>query len=675
MPSKSALPRACALVGPYGSGKTTLLEALLFASGSIPRKGSVTEGTSVGDTSPEARQRKMSVEVNVAAGTYLGDKWTFLDCPGSIEFQQDSFNSLMVADAAVVVVEPEPSRAVMVAPMLKFLDHRKIPHLVFINKVETGELRLKEILDALQTVSERPLVLRQLPLRSGDSITGYVDLISERAYKYKPGQASELDKLPPSAQDEKQAARQEMLEDLADFDDKLLEALLSDVVPSSKEVYDYLTKTLASDLVVPVLIGSAANDHGIRRLLKSLRHDVPDATATAARLGLPSGTGPLARVFKTVHAAHTGKLSFARVWRGDFAEGGQVKGVRPSGLFAGGGTNLVKIAKAGPGDVVAFARLDPVATGELLGAPESAQGDWPAPLPPLFSLAVHAEKKQDEVKLTGALTRLVEEDPSLSFAHNADTNELVLWGQGEIHLLVSLEKLKSRFNLVVTGRRPQVPYKETIRKSVSQHGRHKRQSGGHGQFGDIHIDIQPMPRGSGFQFADKIVGGVVPKQYIPAVGEGVEDYLKTGPLGFPVVDIKVTLTDGSYHTVDSSDQAFKTAARIAMSEGMPKCEPVLLEPILAVEIAVPNDYTSKAQRIISSRRGQILGYGAKDGWTGWDVVSAHLPQAEMGDLIIELRSLTMGVGTFSWKFDHLQESVGRGADKVVEERKAALAAH
>ncbi len=675
MPSKSALPRACALVGPYGSGKTTLLEALLFASGSIPRKGSVTEGTSVGDTSPEARQRKMSVEVNVAAGTYLGDKWTFLDCPGSIEFQQDSFNSLMVADAAVVVVEPEPSRAVMVAPMLKFLDHRKIPHLVFINKVETGELRLKEILDALQTVSERPLVLRQLPLRSGDSITGYVDLISERAYKYKPGQASELDKLPPSAQDEKQAARQEMLEDLADFDDKLLEALLSDVVPSSKEVYDYLTKTLASDLVVPVLIGSAANDHGIRRLLKSLRHDVPDATATAARLGLPSGTGPLARVFKTVHAAHTGKLSFARVWRGDFAEGGQVKGVRPSGLFAGGGTNLVKIAKAGPSDVVAFARLDPVATGELLGAPESAQGDWPAPLPPLFSLAVHAEKKQDEVKLTGALTRLVEEDPSLSFAHNADTNELVLWGQGEIHLLVSLEKLKSRFNLVVTGRRPQVPYKETIRKSVSQHGRHKRQSGGHGQFGDIHIDIQPMPRGSGFQFADKIVGGVVPKQYIPAVGEGVEDYLKTGPLGFPVVDIKVTLTDGSYHTVDSSDQAFKTAARIAMSEGMPKCEPVLLEPILAVEIAVPNDYTSKAQRIISSRRGQILGYGAKDGWTGWDVVSAHLPQAEMGDLIIELRSLTMGVGTFSWKFDHLQESVGRGADKVVEERKAALAAH
>jgi elongation factor G len=295
-------------------------------------------------------------------------------------------------------------------------------------------------------------------------------------------------------------------------------------------------------------------------------------------------------------------------------------------------------------------------------------------LPPLFSLAVKADKKQDEVKLTGALAKLTEEDPSLSLDHNHETGEMVLWGQGEIHLLVALEKLKHRFNLTVTGHKPQVPYKETIRKTVSEHGRHKRQSGGHGQFGDIHIDIAPQARGSGFQFADTVVGGVVPKQYIPSVAEGVEEFLKQGPLGFPVVDIKVTLTSGSYHTVDSSDMAFKTAARIAMTDGMPKCDPVLLEPILSVEIAVPAEYTSKAQRIISGRRGQILGYEAKDGWKGWDVVSAYLPQAEMGDLIVELRSLTMGVGTFSWKFDHLQEMAGRTADKVVEERKAALAA-
>jgi len=409
-------------------------------------------------------------------------------------------------------------------------------------------------------------------------------------------------------------------------------------------------------------------------LLKAQRHDVPDVVTTAKRLGVAEKGGALARVFKTVHAAHTGKLSFARVWRGEFAEGAQVSGVRPSGLFAVVGAQHSKMVKALAGDVVAFGKLDSVQCGDLIGANPGARGDWPKPLAPLFSLAVEAERKQDDVKLSGALTRLTEEDPSLSIEHNADTGQLVLWGQGEIHLQVALEKLRTRFNLSVKGQRPQVPYKETIKKAVSQHGRHKRQSGGHGQFGDIHIDIAPKPRGAGFEYTDTIVGGVVPKQYIPAVGEGVEDFLKQGPLGFPIVDIKVTLTDGSYHNVDSSDQAFKTAARIAMSEGMPKCDPVLLEPILAVEIEVPSEYTSKAQRILSTRRGQILGYTGKEGWKGWDTVSAYLPQAEMGDLIVELRSLTMGVGTFSWKFDHLQEMTGREATKVVEERRAALAA-
>jgi len=249
----------------------------------------------------------------------------------------------------------------------------------------------------------------------------------------------------------------------------------------------------------------------------------------------------------------------------------------------------------------------------------------------------------------------------------------VLWGQGEIHLLVALERLKSRFGLGVVTHKPTVPYKETIKKPVSVHGRHKKQSGGHGQFGDVHVDIRPEPRGAGFVFEDKIVGGSVPRQYIPAVEDGVVDFLKQGALGFPVVDIAVTLTDGSYHAVDSSDMAFKTAARIAMAEGMPQCDPVLLEPILAVEISVPSDFTSKAQRIITGRRGQILGFDAKENWAGWDQVSAYLPQAEMGDLIVELRSLTMGVGTFGWRFDHLQELSGRAATQVVDARKESLA--
>jgi len=664
-------PRAAALVGPFASGKTSLLEAMLLRAGAIPRQGKVKDGTTVGDSSPEARARAMSVELNIASAEYLGEKWTFIDCPGSVEFHQDTYNALMAVDAAIVVCEPDPARAVMVAPLLKFLDERKIPHLLFINKVDAaGSTRLKETLEALQAVSERPLVLREIPIRDGDQVVGFVDLVSERAYRYRPGQPSDLIRIPEPLRQEEREARQSLLERLADFDDHLLEELLEDVQPPADEIYGDLSKDLAEDLIVPVFFGSAETDGGITRLLKALRHDAPDPEATARRLGFAADGAPVARIFKTVHAAHTGKLSFARVFRGEFSENQTLDSGRLAGLYAYPAGAQVKAAKAAIGDVAAFGRLDAAATGEVIGG--DGGEPWPKPLEPLFGLVMKAEKKSDDVKLTGAIAKLVEEDPSYHLEHSAEFAEIVLWGQGEIHLLVAADRLKNRYNLQVGTARPTVPYKETIRKPTSVHGRHKKQSGGHGQFGDIHIDIAPQPRGSGFVFVDKIVGGTVPRQYIPAVEEGVRDFLAQGPFGFPVVDLAVTLTSGSYHSVDSSDMAFKTAARIAMAEGMPKCEPVLLEPILKVEISVPSDFTSKAQRIISGRRGQILGYDAKPGWPGWDAVAAYLPQAEMGDLIVELRSLTMGVGTFSWQFDHLQEISGRTAEKVVEDRKAAL---
>jgi len=667
-----SLPRAAALVGPFAAGKTSLLEALLFRSGAIGRQGRIKDGNTVGDSSAEARARLMSVEPTIVATDYLGEKWTLVDCPGSVEFQQDAFNALAVVDAAIVVCEPDPARAVMVAPLLKFLDERRIPHILFINKIDTAGTRLKETLEALQAVSERPLVMREVPIREGEQVVGFVDLVSERAYRYHPGQTSDLIRIPAAIQDEERLARQEMLEHLADFDDHLMEELLEDVQPPKDEVYDDLSKDLADDLIVPVFFGTAENDGGITRLWKALRHEVPAPTATAARLGFANGGAAVARVFKTVHASHTGKLSYARILRGEFADGQSLAGGRISGLYAPAVGNPAKLAKAAPGDVVAFGRLDGANTGDVLGGETNGGAPWPAALEPLFGIALEAEKKGDDVKLSGALTKLTEEDPSYRVENNAEFSELVLWGQGEIHLLVAFERLKSRFGMGVVTHKPTVPYKETIKKPTAVHGRHKKQSGGHGQFGDVQIEIRPLPRGSGFVFEDKIVGGAIPRNYIPAVEDGVGEFLRQGPLGFPVVDLAVTLKDGSYHAVDSSDMAFKTAARLAMSEGLPQCEPVLLEPILQVEISVPSDYTSKAQRIISGRRGQILGYDAKEGWAGWDQVSAYLPQAEMGDLIVELRSLTMGVGTFSWRFDHLQELTGRAADKAVEDRKAAL---
>lgn len=669
-------PRCAALVGPYLSGKTTLLESLLFAAGAIQRKGNVKNGNTVGDSAEEARARQMSTELSVANADFLGDPWTFIDCPGSIELIQDGRNALLIADIAIVVCEPEPDKALTVAPLLKLLDEREIPHIVFINKMDHTTSRARDILEALQAVSDRPLVLRQVPIIDGETVTGYVDLASERAYRYQPGKPSELVQIPDSMREAESTARTEMLESLADFDDALLEQLLEDVVPQNAEIYQHLTNSLRTDRIVPVFLGSAEHDSGVRRLLKALRHETATVAESAARVGIAGDGEAAVRVFKTFHLPHSGKLSIGRVWRGEIKDGETFNGQRISGLFRLQGAHHDKRTQASAGEVVGLGRMDGVVTGDLLtpsGQPPEDAADWSPPLSPLFSFAIHAEKRDDEVKLSAALSKVIEEDPSLRIDHNGDTHEMLLVGQGEIHLRIALDRLKTRYSLPVLGERPRVPYQETIRKPISQHARFKRQTGGHGQFGDVHVDIKPLARGAGFEFHDTVVGGAVPRQYIPAVETGVKEYLQRGPLGFPVVDISVALTDGQFHAVDSSEQAFKTAGRLAMSEGLPKCGPVLLEPIYEVTIAVPSEHTAKAQRLVSGRRAQILGFDAKPGWKGWDEVKVHMPQSEIYDLINELRSLTLGVGSYDAKFDHLQELTGRLADQVVAARAEALA--
>ena len=678
MPHTKSAPRCAALVGPYLSGKTTLLESLLFAAGAVTRKGSVRDGNTVGDSAPEAKARQMSVEVGLATAEYLGERWAFLDCPGSVELTYEARAALMVADVAVVVVEPIPEKALPLAPLFKFLDDNGIPHILFINKIDTlaggEEARISEVMQAFQAVSTRPLVLRQVPIRDGETVTGHVDLVSERAWHYNPHAPSSLVPVPDTVKEREKAARQELLEALADFDDSLLEQLLEDVSPDKEEIYRLLSKELASDLIVPVLVGSAEGDNGVRRLLKLLRHEAPEVGVAAARLGIePEGSG-VAQVFKSYLAAHAGKLGFARVWHGAISDGQSLGGERLSGLYRMQGTDQQKMAEAVAGEVVALGRLDKAATGDILsdkGGPKRSEL-WPEVPAPVFGLAIAAENRNDEVKLPGAVQKLSDEDPSLSLDLNTDTGELVLWGQGDIHLQIAVDRLRGRYNIPVKTRPPQVPYKETIRKSTAHHARHKRQSGGHGQFADIHVEIKPLPRGEGFSFTESVVGGTVPRNFIPAVEQGIRDYLPRGPLGFPMVDLTVNLSSGQFHPVDSSEMAFKTAARIAMTDGLPACDPVLLEPILAVSIAVPNEFTSKIQRIVSGRRGQILGFDAKAGFKGWDEVKCSIPQAEVHDLIVELRSTTQGVGTYTYSFDRLAELTGKLADKAIEARKAAL---
>ncbi|MDH3473754.1 MAG: elongation factor G [Rhodospirillales bacterium] len=668
-------PRCAVLVGPYTSGKTTLLESLLFTAGAIHRKGTVPEGNTLGDGSPEARARQMSVEPNFAHAEYLGEQWNFIDCPGSVELSQDSRNALMAADVAVVVAEPELERTLSLGPIFRFLDDYQIPHMLFVNKMDKANVRAKDLMDALQAVSPRPLVLRQVPIREGDDVTGFVDLVSERAFRYQEGKASDLIEMPETVKEREGEARQEMLESLADFDDDLLEQLLEDKIPATDDIYQQLTKDLQQDLIVPVLLGSAEHLNGVNRLLKALRHEAPEPATTAARLEIPTGGLFTASVIKTLHQSHTGRLSIVRLWHGHIEDGMTVAGERVSGLYHVMGGENQKVDKAEAGDLVGLGRTEEIHTGDLLneqGRHSESGMRWPEVKAPVYALAVAPLHRQDEVKLTASIAKLIEEDPSLSVEHNASTRQMLLWGQGEIHLKLAGERLKSKFNVEVETSPPMTAYKETIRKGVTQHSRFKRQSGGHGQFGDVQVEIKPQPRGQGFEFVNNIVGGAIPKNYIPAVENGVKEYLERGPLGFPVVDVQVKLFDGQYHSVDSSDQAFKTAGRLAMSEGMPQCDPVLLEPIFEVTISVPTDFTNKIHSLVSGRRGQILGFEAKAGWEGWDDLKCYLPQSELHDLVIELRSLTIGVGSFAWKYDHLQELTGRLADQVIEARKEAL---
>ncbi|MFZ1773547.1 MAG: elongation factor G [Rhizobiaceae bacterium] len=664
-------PKCIAIVGPFASGKTTLLEALLAQTGAIPRQATVASGQTTGDNSPEARAHQMSVEVTAATTSYMGESLTFMDCPGSVEFAQESQAVLAACDMAIVVAEADEKKIPALQLMLRTLDDMGVPHMMFLNKMDKAAHGVRDTLKLLQPASRTPLLLRQIPLRKDGIVIGSIDLALERAYVWREHAPSEITAIPDDEKAREVEARFSMLERLADHDDLLMEQLLSEIEPPKDEVFDDLAADLRDGAVTPVLIGSAEHGNGVIRLLKAIRHDAPDIDATRKRLGITDGASS-AYVMKTVHTAHGGKLSIVRVLSGQVADAAETttadgRQSRISGIYRMLGKDQSKQASAAMGETVALGKLDDIRTGDALvfGKGKPPVMAAAAPSQPIFAIALQPKERKDDVKLSAALHKLAEEDPSILIEHNQVTGETVLSGHGEMHLRVTMERIAGRNQIAIDRRAPTIPYRETIRKSVSQHGRHKKQSGGHGQFGDVLLDIKPLPRGSGFVFSDTITGGVVPKTYIPSVEVGVADYLKSGPLGFPVVDISVNLADGTYHAVDSSDMAFQMAAKLAMKDGMAQCSPVLLEPVMKVSIVTPSDATARITALIPQRRGQILGYDARPGWAGWDVVEATMPQAELGDLIVELRSATAGVASYTYAFDHMAELSGRIADQVI----------
>ena len=676
--TRASGPRCVALVGPFQSGKTTLLEAILARTGAIQRQGTIEAGNTVGDSSKEARHHRMSVELTVATTSFMGDQYSFLDCPGSVEFAHDMRAVLPAIDAAVVVCEMDEKKIPQLQLILRELEDRKIPRILFVNKIDKADAGVHDVLKLLQPASRTKLILRQIPTFSGDIITGFVDLALERAFVYKEYAPSLVVPLEGDAADLEKTARFSMLETLADHDDELMEQLLEDIQPPRDKVFDDLTRELRDGQVCPVLMGTATRANGVLRLLKALRHESPGVADTAKRLGLKGGNDAIAYVLKTLNTAHGGKMSIVRMLAGQAGDGTTFltpdeEAGRVAGVFKLAGQSTEKRGPAAVGETVAFAKLEKAKTGDTLSAGKQAHAALAkvAPYPAVLAIAISAKERKDDVKLGQALNKLAEEDPSIIIVHNSETHEVILWGQGEMHLRVATERLSDRFGVAIERRTPSVGYRETIRKPIVQRGRHKKQSGGHGQYGDVVLDIKPLPRGAGFSFEDKITGGVVPRNYIPSVEEGIIDALKHGPLGFPVVDLTVALIDGSYHTVDSSDMAFRTAARIGIAEGLPQCQPVLLEPIHLVEIVCPSDATAKINALMSGRRGQILGFDTREGWDGWDVVRAKMPEAEIGDLIVEIRSATAGAGTFTFKFDHMAELTGRNADQIVAARRAA----
>jgi len=668
--------RAVALVGPAGAGKTSLAEALLYASGTISRQGSVEAGTSLGDASPEARARRGSTELNLFRLDYLGDKFALIDAPGAVSFAADGLSALEQADMAIVVVDPDPARAGLVEPTLKRIEALGLPHAIFVNKIDSAKGRIRDLLEALQPLSAAPLIARQIPIREGDAITGFVDLALERAFHYQSGKPSEQIAIPDALAERESSERFHMLEQLADHDDALLEQLLSDETPDIQTVFKDLVSETRAGLVVPVMFGSALNGFGVRRLLKMLRHEAPGAPETAMRLGT---NGSSVQIFKIANGGSVGRLALARILGDGLAEGAELvsgdgEAVRVGALFSVQGDKTIKLSKAEPGDIVAIAKADNAKPGMLLG--RQAHGDASIrliDLPPRnASLAIATRDRKDDVRLSTALHKLVEEDPALVWGHDDVSHETVLRGINDEHLAVTLAKLKRRYGVEVDVHPPRIAYKESIRKGITQRGRHKKQSGGHGQFGDVVIEVRPLPRGEGFRFDDRITGGAIPKQWIPAVEMGVRDAMEKGPLGYPVVDVAVTLIDGSFHSVDSSELAFRIAGRIAMSEALPQCQPYLLEPMCHLVIETPTGATSKASSTISSRRGQILGIGSHPSWQRWDRVEAIIPEAGLHGLDAELRSMSQGLASFTARYDHVAELSGKLADDVI--KQAALAA-
>ncbi len=678
--------RNVVLLSHCGAGKTSASEAMLFIAGAITRLGNVEDGTTTSDYDPDEIKRQISINLSILPCQWQGVKINLLDTPGYSDFVGEVRSAMRVGEGAIIAVCAASGVEVGTEQVWSYCEEADLPRLIFINKMDRENADFYRTLEQLQFKFGTRCLPLQLPIGAQDSFEGIIDLLTMKSYIGSQAKEAEL---PASLQTKADSLREKLVEAVAEIDDRLIEKYLGGEPLSLEELSIGLRRAVVTGRIVPVLAGSAIKNIGFSLLLDAINSYLPSpkerevivvgGSAKQVDKIEPSQDAPLAAlVFKTSADPYVGKLTFFRVYAGAISSNSQVWNANRGGaerigqLFIPRGKTQEPVPQIGAGDIGAVAKLNVTSTGDTLCNQDKPLKLAPILFPePAFSLAVHPKTKTDLDKLGAALSRLSEEDPTLEVRREADTNETILSGIGEPHLEVAAEKMLRKFGVGVKLETPKVPYKETITVPAKAEYKHKKQTGGHGQYGHVFLELEPLPRGSGYEFADKVVGGAIPRNYIPAVEKGVNEAVKEGVLArYPVSDIRATVYDGSFHQVDSSDICFKIAGAGAFKKGLAEGQPILIEPIMNIKVTVPEEFTGDIIGDLNTKRARVQGVNPEG---GFNVIEAQVPLAEILRYAIDLKSITQGRGSYKAEFSHYEEVPAHITQKIIAERQAEKA--
>ena len=679
--------RNIAIVGHGATGKTSLCESLLFIAGKTDRQGRVDDGTSSMDFEPEEQKRRISISAAANFFEWEKHKITILDTPGDSNFSYDTRNCLRVADGAVVVIDAVGGVEFQTEKVWEYSDEYKLPRIVFISRMDRERADFFTSVETIKSRLGKKATPVFLPIGKEDTFKGVIDLISKKALIFDGtgGKYKSAD-IPADMKDIVEKYRENMVEDIAESDEKLMDKYLDAGELSDDELKAGLKKGVMSLSLLPVACGSAVKNIGIAPLIDLVINALPSPVERGPVTGkkpgkdeietrMPEESAPFsALVFKTIADPYAGRLTLFRVFSGTvtsdstFYNSSRKITERFGNIFFLEGKSQKPVESLVPGDIAAVAKLKETTTGDTICNEKAAIiFEKVVPPPPIMSFAVAPKSRGDEDKIVSSINRIIEEDPTLTFRREEQTKEMILSGMGQVHIEVSIEKMKRKFGVELTLKTPKVPYKETIKGKTNVQGKYKKQSGGRGQFGDCWLDIEPLPRSGGYEFVDKIVGGVIPQQYRPAVDKGIVEAMPEGVIaGYPVVDVKVSLVDGSYHTVDSSEMAFKIAGSMGFKKGVLACQPVLLEPIVNIDIEIPDEYMGDVIGDLNGRRGKVLGMESKGPNR---IIKGQVPLAEILRYAPDLRSMTSGRGTFTYEHSHYEEVPPFIAEKIIAESK------